>query len=64
MLEEIDHKEIKKAVGKKVEIIAYGIPYIGTLERFDKKNSRLVVRDNSDVAMLDLDRIESFKLVD
>ena len=56
-------KEIKQAIGKRVEIIAFGIPYLGTLKRFNQKEARLVVQEGEDVAEIDLDRVESFKVI-
>lgn len=51
------------AKGKRVEIIAFGILYNGTLKRVDVENGTIIITNGSDKAMLEIERVESFCLV-
>lgn len=51
------------AKGKKVEVIAFGIVYSGTLEQVDVDNGTIIIADAEDRAMLEIERIESFSIV-
>ncbi len=50
-------------LGKRVEIIAFGISYIGKLDAIDYEQGTLKISDENDSAILDLERVESFGLV-
>jgi hypothetical protein len=50
--------------GKQIDVIAFGISYSGTLEKVDIGNGYIVVTDDEDTAVLELERISSFKLLD
>ena len=63
MLKDIDPQEIRAAVGQRVEVMAFGIPYVGLLERYDEEAARLQIRDGDDVAMVEQERIEEFRVV-
>lgn len=60
---EIELAEIRQALGQQVEVTAFGIPYVGTLAGFDENLGQLTIRDAEDQVLLDLDRIESFKIL-
>ena len=48
------------AKGKRVEIIAFGILYVGTLKRVDLNNGTIQIMNGEDQAVLEIERIESF----
>ena len=51
------------AKGKRVEIIAFGIPYAGTLSHVDIEDGIINITDGEDHAVLEIERIESFSLM-
>jgi len=51
-------------LGKKVEIIAFGISYMGVLEDVDYERGTLKISDHNESATIDLERIESFGIVE
>ncbi|MBI2336406.1 MAG: hypothetical protein HYU97_06555 [Deltaproteobacteria bacterium] len=51
-------------LGKKVEIIAFGISYMGVLEDVDYERGTLKIADQNESATIDLERIESFGIVE
>lgn len=51
------------AKGKKVEIIAFGIPYTGILKKVDIEDGIINIIDDDNLAVLEIERIESFSLV-
>ena len=51
------------AKGKRVEIIAFGIPYAGTLSQVDIEDGIINITDGEDHAVLEIERIESFSLM-
>lgn len=50
------------AKGKNVEIIAFGILYVGALKRVDLNNGTIQIINGEDQAILEIERIESFRL--
>ena len=52
-----------EAKGKRVEIVAFGILYTGTLEKIDIDNGTIIIANGEDQAMLEIERIESFSLL-
>jgi len=48
------------AKGKRVEVFAFGLTYIGELESVDTENGFISVKDGEDAAVLELERIENF----
>ncbi len=50
------------AKGKKVEIIAFGILYVGILKKIDINNGTIQISNGEDNAVLEIERIESFSL--
>ena len=51
------------AKGKNVEVIAFGIVYAGTLESVDVDNGIITIVDGEDLAMIEIERVESFSIV-
>lgn len=51
------------ARGKRVEIIAFGIVYGGTLAHVDVEDGIITIEDGDDRAILEIERIESFSLL-
>lgn len=52
------------AKGKQVEIIAFGIAYSGTLKEIDVKAGCIALHDGDDQAVLEFERIESFRAIE
>ena len=46
--------------GKRVEIIAFGIAYRGTLEEIDLDRGTVKLVDGEDFVILEIERIQSF----
>jgi hypothetical protein len=47
-------------IGGKIQVIAYGTTYIGTLQKVDYEKGYLIITDSKDTVTLDLDFVESF----
>lgn len=52
-----------EAKGKRIELIAFGIPYAGELEYIDVDDGIIVIVEGEDRAVLEIERIESFSLL-
>ena len=52
-----------EAKGKRVELIAFGIPYSGILQDVDVEDGIITIVDDEDRAVLEIERIESFSLL-
>lgn len=52
--------KIDHLVGDRIEVIAYGISYLGTLTSIDYEKGVLILSDAEDSVTLDLERIECF----
>lgn len=50
------------AKGKRIELIAFGISYAGTLDKIDIDNGIVVVTDGEDKAVIEIERIESLSV--
>ena len=61
--EENSLTQLKNLIGKKVEIIAFDISYIGILEEIDFEQGILKLTDGDDFVILELERVESFSLI-
>ncbi len=55
---------LKDFVGKRVEIIAFGISYMGILEEVDYDQGTLKIVDGEDFAILEIERVESFSILE
>ena len=60
-----DHSitRLQDNIGKKVEIIAFNISYMGILEDINFETSTLKIVDGEDFAILELERVESFSVL-
>jgi len=47
-------------IGQKVQVVAYGASYIGTLQKVDYEKGFMIITDGKDTVTLDLDFVESF----
>lgn len=54
--------QLQDFMGKKVEIIAFGISYLGTIENVDYDAGTIKLVDEDDMAILEIERVESFKI--
>ncbi|MBI4126563.1 MAG: hypothetical protein HY465_03635 [Deltaproteobacteria bacterium] len=52
-----------KAKGRRIEVIAFGISYVGTLESVDPDQGTVVLTDGDDRAVIEIERIESLSLL-
>lgn len=57
-------KELMAAKGHTVEVIAFGIAYHGNLKEVNLEHGYVTVVDGPDQATLELERIESFRVID
>ncbi len=64
MKEDLSFTRLQDFVGHKVEIIAFGISYMGILEEVDPERGTLKIVDGEDFAMLELERVEAFTVLD
>lgn len=60
MLENVSITHLKDLLGHRVEIFAFGISYLGTLEAIDFDEGTLKIVDGEDSAILEIERVESF----
>ncbi len=47
-------------IGQKVQVVAYGASYIGTLQKVDYEKGFMIITDGKDTVTLDLDFVETF----
>ncbi len=52
------------AKGKRVEVFAFGMAYVGSLSSVDIDHGFITVTDGEDTAMLELERIEYFNVME
>ena len=64
LAEEVTNKKLKEAIGKKVEVLAFGIDYIGILKKVDVQGGMIRIEDKNDYVVLEIERIESFQVLD
>jgi hypothetical protein len=63
MQDEVSASKLKPAVGKKVEIHAFGVSYVGKLARVDAKSGLVRIEDGEDYVLLEIERIDHFRVV-
>jgi len=63
MVDEVSPSQLKAALGKRVEVLAFGMVYAGTLKKVDTKNGLIRVEDKDDYVVLEIERVESFRVV-
>jgi len=64
MFEDHSITRIQDHIGKRVEIIAFNISYRGTLSEVNLDTGTLKIVDGEDFAILEIERIEAFSLLD
>ncbi len=52
--------QLQDFIGQKVEIIAFGISYLGILQEVDYDRGTLRLEDGEDRAILEIERVEYF----
>lgn len=62
MQEEVTVAQLKKNIGKKVEVCAFGIVYAGVLKSVDDRHSLIRIEDEVDYVVLEIERIEDFQV--
>jgi hypothetical protein len=55
---------LRDYIGRKIEIIAFDISYMGILEEIDFETGTLKIVDGEDFAILEIERVESFSPLD
>lgn len=55
---------LKKFIGHRVEVIAFGISYRGKLQKVDELTSTIRIVDRGNSAVLEIERIEEFHPLD
>ena len=63
MEDEVSLPKLKSAVGKRVEVMAFAMSYVGTLKKVDPKNGLIRVEDKNDYVVLEIERIENFRVL-
>lgn len=58
---EISIKQLKAALGKQVDVLAFGISYVGTLKKVTLDKGTIQITEGDDYVILEIERIESFK---
>lgn len=61
--DEVTAAKLKKAVGKKVEVHAFGVSYVGTLKKVDARSGEIRVEDGEDYVVLEIERVDHFRLL-
>ncbi len=51
------------AKGKQVEVIAFGVSYLGLLETVDLECATIILSDGTNKVTLDIERVESFTVI-
>ncbi len=64
MQDEISVARLRKDIGKKVEVYAFGVVYAGVLKSVDARHSLIRIEDEVDYVVLEIERIENFHVAD
>lgn len=64
MPEDLSITRLTDFKGRKVEIIAFDISYMGILEEVDFERGTLKIVDGEDFVILEIERVESFSVLD
>jgi hypothetical protein len=62
-MEEVTPSRLRAVLGKRVEVLAFGISYVGILAKVDAKNGVIRIEDKKDYVILELERIENFQVL-
>ena len=60
---EVTPELLRQFVGRRVEVIAFGIAYRGRLEKVDANSGTIRIVDRGNSAVLEIERIESFEKI-
>lgn len=63
MEDEVSPTRLKAALGKRVEVLAFGVAYAGKLKKVDTKNGLIRIEDKDDYVVLEIERIEDFHVL-
>lgn len=63
-ISDVDMDQLLKAVGKKVEVVAFNLAYSGRLKSIDSERGRIRIEDGGDYVVLEIERLESFRLLE
>lgn len=63
MEDEVSAAKLKKAIGKRVQILAFGISYEGILKKVDARSGLVRVEDENDYVLLEIERIDHFRIL-
>ncbi|MBI2067530.1 MAG: hypothetical protein HYT77_05940 [Deltaproteobacteria bacterium] len=58
---EVTPRILKKALGHRVEVIAFGIAYQGRLQKIDNSSGTIRITDRKNAAIIEIERIASFR---
>ncbi|MFO1518140.1 MAG: hypothetical protein U1F57_00525 [bacterium] len=64
MRDDLSITRLHDYIGRKVEIIAFDISYMGILQEVDMDRGTLKIVDGEDFAILEIERVESFSVLD
>ena len=64
MHEEKSITKLDQFVGQKIQIVAFGTSYVGTLQKVDYEDGYLILTDGKDVVTIQLERVDSFMGLD
>ena len=59
--EDVKISALKKCLGKKTEVLAFGLVYAGKLTKVDLRAGTIQIEDGKDYVVLEIERIEFFK---
>jgi len=63
MEDEVSAAKLKKVIGKRVQILAFGILYEGILKKVDARSGLVRVEDEKDYVLLEIERIDHFRIL-
>lgn len=55
---------IESYVGRKVEVVAFGISYVGLLRDVDMEEGTITLSDSKDAVVLELERVDAYFPID
>jgi hypothetical protein len=61
--DEVTAAKLKKAIGEKVEIHAFGISYVGILKKMNARTGEVWIEDREDYVILEIERIDHFRIL-
>lgn len=52
--------QIERFLGRRLEVVAFGISYVGRLKEVDLSEGFIVLSDGPDSAVLELERVDTY----